>query len=312
MATARPNILLPLAVAGTVAVTMLPVSGLDRLPLVQHLMDAGHLVLFAALTGITLRALSATKGNEGWSAVVAVIMSMALAVFIELVQPILGRTGSVRDLVNGWAGAALAGTGIWVWRSGGAIGFRILHLFVALAVVAFVLNPVLLCWNATRWRASRFPVLGGFENDVELRLWHPQGGRRPPTQIQAVAEHASEGQRSLEVKTATGDWAGVNYDAGDLNWSGNSALAFDVFNPGPNFTLNTRIDDDSACDHPACWSTLRREIRPGWNRVSISTGEIERAPAERRLNMAAIRCLVLFTGRDQPGRVFFLDNVRLE
>ena len=278
-----------------------------------HVFDVSHIPLLGWLAAVLFYALPERVQPAVRRYALAFALAAGFAAAVEILQPYFGRTKSLDDFINGSIGAALALIGIAAWQRTGRWLLRAGHA-VSLAVVMVVaLWPAYEEWRGLRWRQKHFPSLGDFENEEELKLWRPQGGSvGHPTNASFTRAHASQGEQSLRVVGGAGDWAGVNYSAGDKDWTPFRALALDVFNPREAFTLFVRVDDNGNCTKLADRFERGIELTSGWNRLRVPTAEIERGPKERRLNLKSIRRVAVFTGDGEPQRFWFLDNVHLE
>jgi hypothetical protein len=89
-------------------------------------------------------------------------------------------------------------------------------------------------------------------------------------------------------------------------------MTVDVHNPRDPFTLYVRVDDNGDSTKLVDRFEKGFELARGWNRIRISTAEIEHGSQRRRLNMKSIRRVAFFTGDGEPTRFWFLDSVHLE
>ena len=279
----------------------------------SHVFDVGHFPLLGWLAAVLFSTLPDRVQPDSRRYLLAFVLASVFAGAVEIIQPHFGRTRDLGDFINGSLGAALALTGIaawrrtnrWLWRGGHAVA-----LFVTLAIALW---PAYEEWRGLRWRQKHFPSLGDFENEDELRLWRGQGGSPGhPTNIAFTRAHASQGEQSLRIVGGAGNWAGVNYDAGDKDWTSFRALVLDVFNPREPFRVFVRVDDNGVVAKFADRYEHGFDLVPGWNRLRILTAELERGPQNRRLNLKAIRRVAVFTGDHEPERFWFLDYVHLE
>lgn len=286
------------------------------------LFDAGHYPLIAALTlllhGLVGHRVEAAMGDGRrgrWGSAFFVGSVAVLAAFaIEAVQPLIGRTASSIDLINGLAGAVMAATGLGLWRAERTWPPKAIHTLVAVGLMLFLLRPAITQARAVRWRDSHFPVLGRFEDPIERRLWQALPGRSDvATSVAIRDDYAKSGEGSLRVVTAGGAWPGVRFNADRQDWSAYGRLVVDVYNPGEEpFRLNVRVDDDGDTTTFGGRFNGRRELAPGWNRLEVPIASIAEGPSERTLDLTTIRALYLFTARDDGPRTFFVDDVRLE
>lgn len=278
-----------------------------------QLFDVTHIPLLAWLAAVLCYALPDSVQPTTRRYALAFALSVLFALMVEILQPHFGRTQSLEDVLNGSLGAALGLTGLAAWRRPGKWLWRGGHALAFAGALLVALWPAYEEWRGLRWRQKHFPSLGDFENDEELRLWRAQGGSRGhPTNISFTRAHASMGEQSLRVVGGAGDWAGVNYSAGDKDWRPFRALTLEVFNPRDPFTLHVRVDDNGNCAQLAGRFERGFELVHGWNRLRIPTAELELGPVNRRLNLKSIRRVDVFTGDHEPQRFWFLDNVHLE
>lgn len=278
-----------------------------------HVFDMGHIPMLGWLAAVLLYALPERVQPMSRRFMLALALAIVFAAVVEILQPHFGRSKSLGDLINGALGAALALTGIAAWQRTGNWLLRAGHAMALAGVMVVALWPAYEELRGIRWRRAHFPSLGDFEDEAELKLWRSQGGSRGhPTNASFTRAHASLGEQSLRVVGGAGDWAGVNYSAGDKDWTPFRALVLDVFNPREPFTLFVRVDDNG--DSAKLPDRFERgfELVRGWNRIRVPTTEIEHGPKTRRQNLKAIRRVAVFTGDGQPQRFWFLDNVHLE
>jgi hypothetical protein len=289
-----------------------PVHFFQDSALWERLMDAAHLPLFFGITWY-FHLLLPPDGRRGARVLKIAGAGACLAGLVELVQPLTGRSGSIVDFRNGVAGVLAGCVAVQVWQTRSARRWGPVLVLVVGGAFAWALWPAWLEGQGVLWRGRQFPLLGDFEAPAELRLWQAQGGEgKSLTEVHITAEHATRGAHALQVATGRGSWSGVNYVAGDRDWSARRILAADFFNPEAEFTLYVRVDDDGDCDRMGQRFDREWHLKPGSNRLEITTADLENGPQGRKLNLRAIRRVVFFTGQDQPGRTFFLDNVRLE
>ena len=311
---ARPAICSAL-LAGTAALALWPCP--MRLPELfwNSVLDALHFPVFAAVGLVVHWALPQRHRPLLPHSLFSAGLAALFALLIELVQPLFGRTASLTDLVNGLLGIATGVGGVLVWRLPVRGTWRVVFLWASAGCALSAFFPVFAGAHAALWRQARFPILGDFESDTELRLWRAQGGAEQggrPTAVRRTDAWATRGKWSLQVQLGEGGWPGVNYAAGDSNWAGHKALRLSVLNPGPPFELCVRIDDDGDCSRQRQRFGRTVSLVKGVNELRILTEEIRSAPAERELDLASIRRVVLVVVGAAAGRTFMLDSVTLE
>jgi hypothetical protein len=276
-----------------------------------HLMDASHLPAFFALT-LFAHAFWPWETTPCRRRLFAAGAVAAVSGAIEIVQPLTGRTMGLTDFINGMMGILIALAFLAARRT----HFRLLLIPIAAACVMTAFLPA---WHESagmRWRAANFPLLADFETDHELRLWVGTGlgnVRNDGAALDRIRQHAARGEWSLRVVTTTSSpWPGVRLLNGGQNWLGKKALAFEVWNDGPAFTLSIRIDDDFPHQQYHDRYNDSFEILPGANHISIPTADIATKPKNRPLNLAAIERTILYVNAPSTEHTFFIDHMRLE
>ncbi len=266
-----------------------------------------HFPLMAAFTLLIFFALATSTrpgryGSAAWA-------GCGTALVTEVLQPWVGRTASTMDFVLGALGVAVALGGLYAWRDGG-LPLRLLHGFVTLGLFVPLFHPTWLELRATAWRSNRFPVLGDFEEEIELRLWQDRNSSdEPTTTLKLVNEHASTGSRSLAVHTEEGAWPGVVFYAGGADWRDYERLMWDVYNPSGPFNLSLRVDDERLARFELSFHS-KFTAEPGWNHFTIPLERIRRGSRIRELDLSHVRRVYFYAEGDR-SRLFFLDHVRL-
>lgn len=273
--------------------------------------NAAHFPLFYLFARLVY-ALARDSRGPGRASLLAAGALTGLIAAVETIQPLAGRSSSWEDAGSGFLGAA-AGLVACALGERTPLRHRIMfHGFLAI-LLGLLLRPALGEFAAIRARERRFPALGMFEESAELPLWkgtvNPHG---PATQAGLSREHASQGTGSLRVVTPPGKYQGVAFIPGRGQWGGFARFAADVYNPGEAFLLDVDILDRlSTASVRATLFHKRIGIAPGWNHIAIPLDEIAAGPAQRRLLVGAVRKVLFRTGSESPGKVFYLDQVRL-
>ena len=274
-------------------------------------MDAAHLPAFFALS-MFAHAFWPWETTPCKRRLFAAGAVAAVSGAIEIIQPLAGRTMGLTDFINGMMGILIA----LAFLSARRTPVRVLLAPLAAACVATAFFPAWKESAGMRWRAANFPLLADFETDDELRLWVGTGlgnVRNDGAAVDRVREHATRGEWSLRVVTTTSSpWPGVRLLNGRQDWRGKKALAFDLWNDGPAFTLSVRIDDDFPHQQYHDRYNESFEIIPGANHLIIPTTDIATKPANRRLNLAAVERTILYVNEPKTAHTFFIDHIRME
>lgn len=299
-----------LLIAVTAGLFFTPGSGEEENPLIGRVSDGAH---FPAMLALTVCAYflvqrpglsSPTKGFLVGAVAAIVVLG------VELIQPYVGRSASAADVIFGLLGVvtgSVAAVSIDQNRKF-FLPSWLLAVIIACGVTAF--RPAWFELQAEDWRQQHFPVLGEFEDAVEMRIWRPEAGDDKSFPIlERRPWNFYEGRHALQVTTQKGSYSGIRYLIRQ-DWSGFRTLSFAVFNPGRPFRLSVRIDDTSRSAYDDRFNKTL-DVATGWTRVEIPLDDVVHGPSRREINLAKLRQLLLFTGQDEPERVFFLDDVRL-
>ena len=280
-------------------------------------MDTSHMVLFAAISLSIYKTLQYSKKFFLSSSILTIVISFTLIILIEIIQPIIDRTRSIEDVLFGMIGVLISV--FWCKYSPRITKFTHKIIFAASLVMVSIIagNNALLEWYAVYWRDQNMPVLGTFENNIETKLWLAYGGsENKKTTAHRIKINNKTNNKiqsyALRITTVPGQWSGVVYHAGDLDWSIFQVLSFDIFNPEDAYNLGMRIDDSGPSNEYGQRYNRKIEVKNGWNTFRIPLEEIENNVSDGDFNSQQIRKLLIFAGADDPERRFYLDNVRLK
>ncbi len=301
-----------IVVAGVLlAFPLLPLGSNRDSPLMRAVFDAGHFPLLAVFTAVCFTLLAGGRLAR-FRLGAAVALGLLAALAVELIQPWIDRTSSVRDFLIGLLGVFTTATAVWVWRRPG-VGLRLLHVFVVAILAMMVLRPTWHEFEAARWRRQHFPLLADFEDSVELRLWSPRGNRLlVPSTMTPNLTRSSSGEGSLQIQTARGQYGGALYTAGRQDWQGFGSLVFDLYNPGEAFSFLLRIDDSGDCTERESRFNRDFTVETGWSSVRVALSDVREGPERRELKMSEITRVIFLARRSPTARIFYLDHVRLE
>jgi len=280
----------------------------------KHVFDAGHFSLFFALT-IGLFFLLASRTKNGNRILRSLLLSVAIAVAIEIIQPLTGRSGSFIDIFNGSLGSLSASYGLAVFKRLGFFSATLRCLPVSILAQAVVLLPSFEAWTALQWRDQLFPQLGVFEQEQSLQFWRSMNSKNNPTPAKRrlVRLEAEELTTALWIETFGNTWSGVYYDGGAQDWSSYSSLVVQTYNPQQEeIELSIRIDDTGDCTKYADRYNRSFLIKPGLHHNRFSLDEIRKGPKSRELDLSEIRFLYLFRDKKAPTSTFALQSVYLE
>jgi len=271
---------------------------------VGDMLHAPVFALFALVICNVLRPRG--SGSNVRRGLIAWAIAAGFGAATEVLQGYVGRQPSWLDLSANLLGAA-AGV-LWIHRAAVASAprRRLTAGAVLLVAVAWVAPALVLV--DTCLQQSEMPRLASFEHALELSRWSFRESR-----ARRVSQHATHGDRALQVELLVGTYPGVSLNSPVPDWSPYDELAMDVTLPGgESLDLIVKIEDD--IHNGETDDRFHRRVRfgPGRQEVRIALSDVAAAPLGRTMDLRRIRRLQIFAVRPQTTRTFYLDNVRLE
>ena len=267
-------------VAGAATLLLVPLGNDYRALWYGQATDAGHVVLFAAITW--LLAHFALPGRP----IAAAAAALALAAGAEMFQPLIGRSASWQDLFYGLVGVGIA----LAWLLPGKWPIKVIAtLALVAAPLAQTMPLVIDAWNA--WRS--FPVLASFESPLETRRWMFQGvtvaRAQPPGAIfEFAANEKGSGAILLPVVR---------------DWTGYRTLEIDFAFEGAPMVFLISVRDGKKLPPELPRFDLWRRYESGSHQVRIDLGELARGGDFPPIDLSRVQSLHLVAYSDQPHRV---------
>lgn len=277
----------------------------------NEILNFGHLVLFGCTALLLLRMFRKTPGEQGpapyGKAAVTTMLMGILSEFIQLLTP--DREFQLRDMFADGVGAVTFLAIAFSLRGDMPGWKKRLIRSASLLLILLMLGPLLYAAIDDRCLLRDFPLLASFESPLEMSRWAVEGGNS----IERVKQHASEGVFSMKTVLATGPYPGIALEHFLPDWSGYASLGFDVFSEqAAPLKLTVRINDRMHNEQYNDRYNETFQLHPGINRISISLDKVRNAPKGRKMDMAAIKSLCIFTTGLKDPRIIYLDNVRLK
>lgn len=292
------------AAVGALLFSPLPFASYS--PLTKALLDVGHIPLFCLLTAAI--ALLLPKKRNKLRDVVAVVVLLIL--FTELAQQLTGRSLSLVDMINDLYGAIIALLGLWAWDRRRDAFVPSIFVFCSVLLIGVSLQKPLYEFRIERWREARMPTLSDFEDERDMALWSPlMIGSSRSAQIERLQDEFSSSSM-MRVVTNGARWAGVEYDAGLMDWDEYDFLLISVVNPDDTVRLTVRVDDDGETTDYAQRFNKTFTLPRGIEAILIPIEEIREGPKDRDLNTKKIKRLLIFSSEHQK-QVFLIDRVSL-
>ena len=248
--------------------------------------DAGHVVLFGLLTYGLARLIWPTQPLK------AALASAALALTAEIVQPLVGRSGSWRDFAYGTVGIAMALVWLAPWRW----QVRVAAMIALAAWPAMNAGPLLIdAWWA--WRC--FPVLARFDGPFESRRWYFDGAK-------IVA--AKPGSATLEFAPSRRGSGAILFPV-VRDWTQYQTLEVDFALEGEPMVFLISVRDGKKLPPELPRYDLWRRYEPGRHRVRIDLAELARGGSFPPIDLARVQSLHLVAYSD---RVQIVELSRIE
>lgn len=286
-----------LLLAGALAVLLVPCQSVGSDRLLGILQDAAHFPFFLLLSVLLARL---ARGALPAAFAVAVVFLLGA----EALQPLVGRSASLRDTLFGLAGVLAAACLVSARRAGPRARRSLVFLTVAL-VAAAALPPSAVVLDRVRARRE-LPLLGSFERWLELGRWTVGGSR-----ADRMAAHATAGRYALCLQvTNDAPYPGLFLTDGPPDWRGYRRLCADVFLEGAaGRALWVRIDDRPGAAYAERFQA-ECDLAPGTNAVCVSLDNL-RSDSGRPMDLGRVVSAGFFLDRAAVGDRLWLDHVRL-
>jgi VanZ family protein len=268
--------------------------------------DAGHFPAYFLLS-LLLFPILEDKFGTGKAIFSCLIISAVIAGMIEIIQPYFSRSGSISDFLVGMSGA-FCGL-LWIYAEPQGFKNRIILRSFSLIFSCTVTVPLVLAvWEqgeAIWLRGNVFPKMFSAEHMNEmLILWRPTGSKNYAS---SVISSSTDG---LKVTAIREEDPGIEFRAGDADWSKYKTLHLKLIAPNP-IDFKIRIDDAKSNSNP---TTRYSQIFPnvfGEKEIEISLQVVGQKVDQRQLNLRNIRRVIIFSPKMKKGSLFYLKEIEL-
>ena len=285
------------------------------------LQKTAHPVTFGLVSLLILsmlRETSVSSGSAARSYIFGFVATVGLGAAAEIAQFFVHRDPAVLDVFRDALGAGTAlGGQAWIEsrRCAGRclIRKRIVPQILVVSGIAVIFGPLVWCTAAYANRDLHFPVVAQFESPLDLYFvgLNVHGLRRIP----APSAFASAADPTvLEVPLGSEPWPGVAIVEPYPDWTHKSVLAIDLTNPTEAAAAITVRINDRQHNQEFSDRFNREFIVPPQSRkvLRIPLTEIASAPRGRRMDMAHIAHIGLFSSRAPRPKEFLLNRVWVE
>jgi hypothetical protein len=290
--------LLAAAAAGALVLALaVPLPHVLRMTRLAHLLDLAHFVAFAFLTAAIAWALAGRI-------IPAAVVASAIAAGMELVQPLLGRSGNAGDFVRGLLGVLAAAICLSAARpprtARRAAGGFVLLSAVAAWPIADTAPYLLDAW--TEYRS--FPVLCDFQTPWQSSRWMTLGTAirraRSPRDGQWVGRlliPPREGRSTAILFPMAGDWRGQRRLCCD----------FDVSEGAVTIAVRLRTGDGQRKHMSPCF-----EARCGVGSHHVSATLPASYAADDRADLSRVHSLYFFLSDNDRSTTVDVRRVYLQ
>ncbi|MEQ8204910.1 MAG: VanZ family protein [Woeseia sp.] len=275
----------------------------------QVAFDTGHVLAFG-LISLCIFACLPTQLSPLSRAGRTLLICMVLGALSEAAQIPIARDASWHDLMSDWFGAAaFVGVAVVVTASNAFTRVQITAITVlALGMLTWALWPLARTSLAYLERFQQLPQLvkpDSTLSNVFIRR-----------QFASVTRVQQPDGTAIQVELLDGAWPGITFHDLWPDWRNYSTLVLQIVIDGTTpFDLNVRIHDRSHQAGEQNYSDrFNRQFRltPGMHVLRINLDEVKKSPRDREMRLAQVEGIILFGRQQDAGRIFRVQDLRLE
>ena len=296
--------ILPWLVLGTLTFgIMVPLPSTESSDFRDYLRDLGHFPASALLFWVVW-SVPQVRWRKWPRVLVVVVMVLLLQTGFELLQPLTGRSASLRDWTLGLMGISLAVMVCQFLKRR-----RIIWVFMAVGLTVAAFFPLVLMLKQQRAHAAAFPLFGSFESKGEIKRWDLYG-----LEGTLSDDYVSIGEKSVRfVVTKEFSYPGFFMERTVTDWSDYAAFTCDIFLEGDHpRTIVLRADDHQETLPYGDRGQVGFNLKPGFNTVVVPIHDLMKTPGGRVMNATHITRYGLFFEEKFIGDVFYVDAVQLQ
>jgi hypothetical protein len=121
--------------------------------------------------------------------------------------------------------------------------------------------------------------------------------------------------RVMKILLTTDEYSGASLRYFDGDWASARTLQISLYNPDSDpLRITCRIHDRKHNDDGMEYEDRFNRsylLMPGWSQIEIDLDEVEKSPANRKMDMKRIQGVMLFAVSLPEPRVLYLDEMRL-
>ena len=278
---------------------------------INYIWNFGHIIFYCILSTFLLLNWNKLRLKSYYYQVLwIVLITFFLGLIVEVIQAGVHRTPDIEDLLRNFMGSFIAL--FFFAPKKKEIGFNKLCLlkFILLLLIIFQILPAI---NFLRdeWSANiEFPLLSGFESNLELTRWTGDADFILSKEIK------STGSSSLKIFLNTSKYSGVSLKNFPKDWGAYNALSFKIYNPQNTFLkITCRIHDKQHAEREQIYTDRFNKtftLFEGWNTIEVYLKDVRDAPLKRKMNMNDIYGFGIFVISQKEKIIIYLDDLLLK
>ena len=228
---------------------------------------------------------------------------------LELIQPAFGRSASFADIYYNFIGivCALAMTASRHLNTAPKLCIRLVSVALLLSSLTI---PAIGAATLSK-RDQAIPSLLNFEDSWQRRLYRAGGSAN--LSLISKPKGWENGSTALKVDFPRTKYPGFSIPHIFPDWRDFKKLKLNVFSKSEELIhITLRVHDKQHDESYKDRFNQNLEIKPGLNSIEISLKEIQGRPEGRKMEMATIAGLTIFSVEPKEAFSLYFDDLRLE
>lgn len=278
----------------------------------KALWNLGHIAYFAVFVLLLgrVRFIAALSVEMRW--LVLLLTTLIIGILIEVLQYGGARTPDIHDVVRDLTGCFLVLAFKYPWTQRLGQYWTNLIRAIAVIVLAVFVAPLSVALTDELIARAQFPVLASFETPFEAGRWDGRVSK------EIVRLEPDSDNRQMEVVFKTTRYSLVGMKHMPPNWQGYDSVNLRLYYPDDDLLeITVRIHDLEHETGPYQYQHHDRyhgkfRLVKGWNEIEILFDDIVSAITTRKINLAQVRYIGLFTISLQKQKTVYIDKVWLQ
>ena len=272
--------------------------------------DLGHILFFAILSYVILLSWSQHKGMTfSRQAIAVMFIALILGTLIEIAQAGSRRSPDIWDVVRNLIGCMVTLSFFTPSKNSLPKSFLKALQAITFLLVISALFPAVKSITDEIVALRQFPVLSDFETPFEIDRWSGD------SKFAVDPTFSYHGRSSLRVALNTSLYSGVSLRFFPGNWLKYKYLQFSIYNPEDQpIKVTCRINDTRHRLGKQTYDDRYNQMFPltnGWNIISVPLERVAGSPKSRKMDLAKVQELGVFTTGLRRPKVLYIDYVLL-